>query len=382
MKQTDDNPSHSTLRRVSSAPTETHHHSVTSGTSGKRNLSDREAVIAVWVANGLTCETIASRLSVPLGTVEQHLDQALEILGLPDTEDLTYTVVASHYHRNAPTAPNGPEQPAVDPSDHVESPSGELSRPLFRSIPVSPLNVPDVSRHAITGNHLNSLVALDAAEELQTPDQEPARDTGPSLMASTSPADLLRAVGEGDRVAFSHFYHLTATRAFRMISNLVDHSDLNLQIMQDTYVEVWKRAKSFDAAKDSAMSWVVAIAHQLAVEALHERLNSSDAQSEPAGFDGTDLWSDPSGGHRSRGGPLVEQAQVAQESTHRAVDDVSVLERECLNAVFLRAMTYQEASAALRLPSSTVKKNIRQGTAHLERIREASAAVLPARSPG
>jgi DNA-binding CsgD family transcriptional regulator len=106
MRQTDENPAYSTLRRTSSVSPDRHHPSDT------RDLSDREAVVAVMIANGLTCEDIALRLSLAQRTVEGHLHQALAILGLSHTKDLTYVIVASHYNRNAPTTRAQPQQSA------------------------------------------------------------------------------------------------------------------------------------------------------------------------------------------------------------------------------------------------------------------------------
>ena len=65
-----------------------------------RGLNDREAVIAVMVANGASCKDVADRLFLPVRTVEAYLRQALDILEMTAAEDLTYVVVAAHYDRN------------------------------------------------------------------------------------------------------------------------------------------------------------------------------------------------------------------------------------------------------------------------------------------
>jgi DNA-binding NarL/FixJ family response regulator len=106
MRQTDEDPTYSALKRHAPPAPGTHHREVA------RDLSDREAVVAVMVANGLTCENIAVRLSLTLRTVEDHLQQALSTLGVADENDLTYVIVAAHYNRNAPDTRGG--RPAAD----------------------------------------------------------------------------------------------------------------------------------------------------------------------------------------------------------------------------------------------------------------------------
>ncbi len=70
-----------------------------------RGLSDREAVIAVMVAGGHTCERVASDLVLPLRTVQGHLYQVLTILGLSTMEELTFDALASRSDtRRAATA--------------------------------------------------------------------------------------------------------------------------------------------------------------------------------------------------------------------------------------------------------------------------------------
>lgn len=98
MRQIDEDLDHPALRRDLLVSPEAHEH------TGTGDLSDRQAVIAVMVANGLTCEDIALRLFLFVRVVEGHLQQALKILGLSHVEDLSYVLVASHYNRNSPTA--------------------------------------------------------------------------------------------------------------------------------------------------------------------------------------------------------------------------------------------------------------------------------------
>ena len=71
-----------------------------------RGLSDCQAVIAVMITRGATCQDIALELMLPLRTVEAHLHQALQILGLSRIEDLTYVVIAANYERT-PLAASG-----------------------------------------------------------------------------------------------------------------------------------------------------------------------------------------------------------------------------------------------------------------------------------
>lgn len=133
MSQTDENPSHSPHRGNLSGSAETH------DAADTVDLSDRQAVIAVMTANGLTCEDIALRLHLPLETVDEYLHQALEILGLSDVEYLTYVLVAAHYNRNAPTTRAEPElsgQPA-DASRWLEGSHGRTVPASRESPPVS-----------------------------------------------------------------------------------------------------------------------------------------------------------------------------------------------------------------------------------------------------
>lgn len=70
---------------------------------GSATLSDRQAVIAIMFANGLTCEEISDRLAVALDEVHGYLIEALRILKLSEIEDLTFAVVASYYRDIAST---------------------------------------------------------------------------------------------------------------------------------------------------------------------------------------------------------------------------------------------------------------------------------------
>ncbi|WP_104182055.1 ANTAR domain-containing protein [Arthrobacter sp. B0490] len=84
-------------------------------------LSDRQAVIAVMVANGRSCEEISADLSLPLRAVQGHLYEAMTILGLSSMDELTSAALASHVGTSTPVAP-GNTSPAASGSPRRSRP--------------------------------------------------------------------------------------------------------------------------------------------------------------------------------------------------------------------------------------------------------------------
>ncbi|WP_219815432.1 ANTAR domain-containing protein [Arthrobacter sp. B0490] len=84
------------------------------------NLSDRQALVAVMIADGRTCEDIASDLFLPVRTVQGHLDRAMEVLGLSSVEELTHQAVASHSAVDLPAATGPP--PGSRPGPFIARP--------------------------------------------------------------------------------------------------------------------------------------------------------------------------------------------------------------------------------------------------------------------
>ncbi len=74
-------------------------------------LSDRQAVIAVMVASGRSCQEIAFDLLLPVRTVQGHLHQAIRILGLTSVEELTYAVIAARSSASSAPHPRTASRP-------------------------------------------------------------------------------------------------------------------------------------------------------------------------------------------------------------------------------------------------------------------------------
>jgi RNA polymerase sigma-70 factor (ECF subfamily) len=93
----------------------------------------------------------------------------------------------------------------------------------------------------------------------------------------TGPADrardreLLGRVARGDVAALRALYDQHASRAvtiaFRILRNREEAED----IVQETFLEVWRRAAQFDPGRGGAVAWVVTIARSRAIDRLRSR---------------------------------------------------------------------------------------------------------------
>ena len=161
-------------------------------------------------------------------------------------------------------------------------------------------------------------------------------------------ADYLRRVAAGDRAGFGMLYHLTAARMWSVIRRVIVYRQPAEDVLQETYLTIWRKAHLFDPAAGEALGWMTTIARHRAIEWLRQPGNATHRPSS------------------STDSGTGEEA-VAQDETEQSVlfgqllGKLSREQRESLFLVYFYGMTQEEVSSALDVPLGTVKSRVRRG---------------------
>jgi RNA polymerase sigma-70 factor (ECF subfamily) len=93
--------------------------------------------------------------------------------------------------------------------------------------------------------------------------------TGPTDRARDR--ELLARVARGDVAALRSLYDQHAPRAITIAFRILRNREEAEDIVQETFLEVWRRAAQFDPGRGGAVAWVVTIARSRAIDRLRSR---------------------------------------------------------------------------------------------------------------
>src|SRR5205814_361732 len=81
------------------------------------------------------------------------------------------------------------------------------------------------------------------------------------------PAALIR-IAAGDRAALTLLYRDTSAKLFAVCLRILKVRGEAEDVLQEIYPSIWQRAGTFDAARASPMTWLVAIARNRSIDRL------------------------------------------------------------------------------------------------------------------
>jgi RNA polymerase sigma-70 factor (ECF subfamily) len=91
------------------------------------------------------------------------------------------------------------------------------------------------------------------------------------MLMQTELVWLLGAVAKGDAAAFECLYEATRAKLYGVLLRILGRPALAEEVMQETYLKVWKMADHFDPAIASPITWMVAIARNRAIDIARKR---------------------------------------------------------------------------------------------------------------
>jgi RNA polymerase sigma-70 factor, ECF subfamily len=169
---------------------------------------------------------------------------------------------------------------------------------------------------------------------------------------------LMRAFARRDPGAASELYASFAPRIFGLGMVMLGNPSQAEDLVQDTFVKVWRTAPSYDPNRGSLDTWILLIARSLAVDLLRRRvLEAKTVAGENAREESMES------------GP-EEQAETRDlsERARRAMESLSAGQRAALELAYFGGKTSAEVAEMEGIPVGTAKTRIRTA---LFRLREA-----------
>jgi RNA polymerase sigma-70 factor (ECF subfamily) len=158
--------------------------------------------------------------------------------------------------------------------------------------------------------------------------------------ADREEAALLARVAAGDRgEAIEELYRRYAGRLFGLGLRLLSDRQLAEEMVQETFVRLWRGAATYDPEKGRAVTFVFTIARRVAVD-LYRRPSSRPFEPEPE-----NVVDDADPVSHMLTGMVVQHALAALTPQHLEVLELS----------YRRDLTQREVSEVLGIPLGTVK---------------------------
>ena len=178
--------------------------------------------------------------------------------------------------------------------------------------------------------------------------------------SASNDAALLAAISRGDESAFLRLYERASGPLFSLIHRVLQHQQDAEEVLQQTFLQVWRKAGSFDESRCAPFTWLVTIARSKAIDRLRQR-NGQQKLAENAAREEA-----PAPIAQVSGADDVA-SQETRAAVNAALETIPADQRQAIEMAFFGGMTQTEISEALAEPLGTVKARIRRG---MLRLRE------------
>jgi RNA polymerase sigma-70 factor (ECF subfamily) len=162
-------------------------------------------------------------------------------------------------------------------------------------------------------------------------------------------------IATGDEPAFAELYDQLAHAVYGVVLRVVRDPAQSEEVSQEVFVELWRHAARYDAARGDVRSWAVTIARRRAVDRVRSEQSLRDRQLRHAAA-AAGLPDDP---------PDVVLDSLDRVRARQALAELSDAQRQALELAFFGGLTHVEIADQLGVALGTVKTRIRDGLIRL-----------------
>jgi RNA polymerase sigma-70 factor (ECF subfamily) len=165
---------------------------------------------------------------------------------------------------------------------------------------------------------------------------------------------IVELLQERDEKAISLLYDNYGDTLYGVAYKVVKDEDLAQDVVQESFIKIWKKSDSYDVTKAKLFTWLFRITRNTAIDKLRSVNTKANKEIQ---IDVSDVYN-----LGVRG--IIPELMDVQEN----LDKIEPKYKEVLEALFFEGMTQQEASDELDIPLGTIKSRLKIGLRELRKI--------------
>ena len=177
------------------------------------------------------------------------------------------------------------------------------------------------------------------------------------LSEGQSEAELMRQVAAGEIGGLEILYDRYHSMAYALALRITTETGLAEDVVQDSFLGVWRNASRYAEDKGSVRGWLLAIVRHRAIDAMRRQrasvaIGEEADEAVPAALTLPDIWPEVAG-------------HLDAEQIRRAMTALPPAQRDVIELAYFDGLTQREIAERTHAPLGTVKSRIRLGLASL-----------------
>ncbi|WP_211999875.1 RNA polymerase sigma factor [Chitinophaga sp. HK235] len=154
-------------------------------------------------------------------------------------------------------------------------------------------------------------------------------------------------------VVFRRLYDDYSGAIYGVILSLIDDTHLAEEVLQDTFLKIWKNMDQYDPKKGTWFTWMHHIARNTALDVMRSKAFRNRSKNEPL-----------SDHHMQLPAPAAQEDTGLRKLAGQLKDDHSVL----IELAYFQGYTQEEIGRKLNIPLGTVKTRLRTALKRLAKM--------------
>lgn len=169
--------------------------------------------------------------------------------------------------------------------------------------------------------------------------------------------ELTALLKNKDQAAFARLYDNYSGAIYSIILQIVNDEELANDILQEVFINIWRKIEMYDAEKGRLFTWMLNIARNASIDMLRSRgyRNSKKNQSIQENVDITVPGN-------------TEQMNVDSIGLKKLLEKLKPEQRVLIDLSYFKGYTHEEIAEQENIPLGTVKTRIRNALIQLREI--------------
>ena len=174
----------------------------------------------------------------------------------------------------------------------------------------------------------------------------------PGSPAAIGDEELLAGLAAGRLEALDVLYERYKTMAYGIARRITGDDSLAEDVVQEAFLGAWRNADRYVAGRGSVKTWLLAIVHHRAIDAVRRRRPASELPEEADGMRTPepltlpDVWGEVAG-------------RIDAGAVQTALTALPAPQREALELAYFGGLSQTEIAARTGVPLGTVKSRVR-----------------------